>query len=316
MIRPRKAGRTRRNPAHECDPVDVRRRPTGDRGEAFSGRKAIRHRKFPQLFREFRGVRAGRPGIRRGIPSRAGAPSGEIRDNGLTRTRSIFLLLAAVLLASRLCHVHILWEGDTLPLAAAGQMLHGKVLYRDIWFDKPPLTAAFYLLSGARPGWPLRLLDAAVCAAGLLDRMAASRATCGRSAKACGPPALLGFFLIFDFPAAVIPVASDLLMLAPHLAAVWMACARPPVLERRPGGRGSLDQPQGGDGAGDLRHLGARRNPVDGRGLRGGLRRGGRLAVERRARWRHIGKRSGRGAGSTPAARSSSLRCGTAWSAP
>src|SRR6185312_11896051 len=34
---------------------------------------------------------------------------------------------------------------------------------------------------------------------------------------------LLGFFLIFDFPASAIPLASDLLMLAPHLAAVWMA---------------------------------------------------------------------------------------------
>ncbi len=34
---------------------------------------------------------------------------------------------------------------------------------------------------------------------------------------------LLGFFLVFDFPAAVIPLASDLLMLAPHLAAVWLA---------------------------------------------------------------------------------------------
>src|SRR5207248_7478960 len=39
---------------------------------------------------------------------------------------------------------------------------------------------------------------------------------------------LLGFFLIFDFPAAAIPLASDLLMLAPHLAAVWMAWRKRP----------------------------------------------------------------------------------------
>ncbi len=39
---------------------------------------------------------------------------------------------------------------------------------------------------------------------------------------------LLGFFLIFDFAAAVIPAASDLLMLAPHVAAVWLAWKRGP----------------------------------------------------------------------------------------
>ena len=40
-------------------------------------------------------------------------------DHGLTRTRSIFLLLFALLLAARLCHVDILWAEETLPLAAA-----------------------------------------------------------------------------------------------------------------------------------------------------------------------------------------------------
>jgi hypothetical protein len=57
-----------------------------------------------------------------------------------------FATLFALLVASRLCHLRILWEGDTLPLAAAQQMLHGKTIYRDIWYDKPPLVAAFHLL--------------------------------------------------------------------------------------------------------------------------------------------------------------------------
>jgi hypothetical protein len=39
----------------------------------------------------------------------------------------------------------------------------------------------------------------------------------------------LGFFLIFDIPSSVIPLAADLLMLAPHLAAVWMAYRRRPL---------------------------------------------------------------------------------------
>jgi hypothetical protein len=40
---------------------------------------------------------------------------------------------------------------------------------------------------------------------------------------------LLGFFLVFDFPSSAIPLAADQLMLAPHLAAVWMAYRRRPL---------------------------------------------------------------------------------------
>ena len=78
----------------------------------------------------------------------------------MSKTRLFFALLFALLLASRMCHTGILWEGDVLPLAAAGQMLDGQVLYRAIWYDKPPLAPAFHLLSAGGPGWPLRLADA------------------------------------------------------------------------------------------------------------------------------------------------------------
>ena len=49
---------------------------------------------------------------------------------------------------------------EDLPLAAALQMMHGSVLYRDIWFDKPPLVAAVYLLWGAQIGPVLRVAGA------------------------------------------------------------------------------------------------------------------------------------------------------------
>jgi len=139
----------------------------------------------------------------------------------------VLLLLGAALLASRMCHVGILWEGDTLPLAAAEQMLHGRVIYRDIWFDKPPLLPATYLLWGARPGWLLRLGDGlyAWLACWLAYRFARDLWS---EREGLWAATLLGFFLIFDFPSAVIPVASDLLMLAPHLAAVWMASTHRP----------------------------------------------------------------------------------------
>lgn len=145
----------------------------------------------------------------------------------MKKTWLLFLLLAALLGASRLCHVRILWEGDTYPLAAARQMLHGKVLYRDIWFDKPPLLPAAYLLWGARAGWALRLAGAlyALLACWVAFAFARGLWSVREGMWAAG---LLGFFLVFDFPAGVLPLASDQLMLAPHLAAVWMAWKRRP----------------------------------------------------------------------------------------
>jgi hypothetical protein len=136
-------------------------------------------------------------------------------------------VLAALLIGGRLCHTRILWEGDTLPLAAAAQMAHGQALYRDVWYDKPPLVPAFYLFSGARPGWGLRLEGAlyALLACWLAYRFARDLWSEREALWAAG---LLGCFLVFDFPSAVIPAASDLLMLAPHLGAVWMAHRRRP----------------------------------------------------------------------------------------
>lgn len=142
--------------------------------------------------------------------------------SGHLNRRVLFLSLLAVLVASRMCHVHILWEGDSYPLAAARQMLHARMLYRDLWFDKPPLLPLAYLLCGAQAGWPLRLADAlyALAACWVAYRFARQRWSEREGVWAAG---LLAFFLVFDVPSSVIPVASDLLMLAPHLAAVWLA---------------------------------------------------------------------------------------------
>lgn len=138
-----------------------------------------------------------------------------------------FAMLFALLVASRLCHLEILWAEENLPMAAAQQMVYGKTLYRDEWFDKPPIIAAFYVPIGARPGWPLRLAGALyallVCWISYLFARDLWSPTEGFWAAG-----LAGFFLIFDLPSAVIPVASDLLMLAPHLAAVWLAWKEKP----------------------------------------------------------------------------------------
>ncbi len=137
-------------------------------------------------------------------------------------SRVVFGLLLLLLLASRVCHVGVLWAEEDLPLAAAVQLLHGKFLYRDFWFDKPPLTAAVNVLWGAGMGWPLRLAGAlwVLAACGLIYQFA--RKLWGEREGITAACALC-FFLTFGIPAAVIPLAADLLMLVPHLAAVYLA---------------------------------------------------------------------------------------------
>lgn len=144
------------------------------------------------------------------------------------KLRLFFLVLFALLMAARLCHVEILWAEETLPLAAAQQMRAGKVLYRDIWFDKPPFAPVFYRVLGGEAGWPLRLAGALYALLCCWIAWGFARDLWG-GREGVWSAGLLGFFLIFDFPSSVIPLAADLWMLAPHLAAVWMAYRQRPL---------------------------------------------------------------------------------------
>ena len=136
---------------------------------------------------------------------------------------AIFLLL----LAAHLCHSGVLWEGDNLPLASALQMTHGDVLYRDVWFDKPLLVPAVYLLWGAQAGPVLRIAGAlyALLACWLAFALAARVWT---SREGYYAAALFAFFLTFDTHSAVLPLAADMLLLAPHLAAVLLVYRKQP----------------------------------------------------------------------------------------
>jgi len=111
---------------------------------------------------------------------------------------------------------------EAYPTAAAIQLLDGKSLYRDVWFDKPPLLAHTYLLWGAQIGVPLRVAGAVfifLCC--LMTRKFALEVWGRREGLAA---ALLGgFFLTFGIPSAVMALAPDLLMILPHLAAVFLA---------------------------------------------------------------------------------------------
>ncbi len=137
------------------------------------------------------------------------------------RTRLFFAVLFLALLAAHLCHVRVLWTEEGLPLAAARQMLYGKALYRNIWFDKPPLVPLASLLWGARIGFVLRVAGAVyVFTCCFVAWLFAKQWGRREGFWAAG---LLGFVLTFDTPSAVLPLAADLLLVLPHLAAVYLA---------------------------------------------------------------------------------------------
>ena len=144
-------------------------------------------------------------------------------------TARLFAAILLVLLAAHLCHTRVLWAEEGLPMAAARQMAEGKTLYREAWFDKPPLVPAVYLLWGVRDGVPLRIAGAVydLLACWLAFLIARKRYSVAAGHWAA---ALMAFFLIFDTASAVIPLAADLLMLVPHLGAIWFAVSRRPLL--------------------------------------------------------------------------------------
>lgn len=139
-----------------------------------------------------------------------------------------FALLFVFLLLTRLCHSGIVWVEEAYPAAGAIQILYGKLPYRDFWFDKPPLTPILYLLWGATTGFPLRV-------AGALFAFACCFAAYRLARQLWGPregivaASLLAFFLTFDVPSAMMALAPDLVMLLPHLVAVYLAASGRPV---------------------------------------------------------------------------------------
>jgi 4-amino-4-deoxy-L-arabinose transferase-like glycosyltransferase len=139
--------------------------------------------------------------------------------NSRRRWVLLFAAIFAVTLALRLCHVRILWADEDYHLAAGIQTLHGKLLYRDLWYDKPPLAALVYAAMGAFPGWPLRLFDAVFVLAVAIAvwRFARDLWSEREAAIAAG---LMAFFLNFDLAAAVIPIVPDMFLLLPAVLAV------------------------------------------------------------------------------------------------
>lgn len=150
-------------------------------------------------------------------------------SSAVPRGAAFWAVCSALVLGVRMCHVNVLWVDEAYGLAAARRMLEGAALYRDIWFDKPPLYAWIYLAWGAQTGWPLRLAGAlfVLLCCWLAGRVAATLFGPRESWYAA---AGMAFFLSFDHPVAVLSLAPDLLLIPFALGAVWAIAANRPGL--------------------------------------------------------------------------------------
>jgi hypothetical protein len=153
-------------------------------------------------------------------------------------------LLFLFLLATRLCHSGIIWVEEAYPATAAIQMLSGKTIYRDFWFDKPPLTPLLYLLWGAQTGPFLRLAGAVFLFACCLMAWRFAR-DLWTGTEGLIAAALLAFFVTFEVPSAAMALAPDLVMLLPHLAAVYLASRNKPLASGLVAGLAMLVNPKG-----------------------------------------------------------------------
>ena len=149
---------------------------------------------------------------------------GDSRNNHNMPRRAWWLAMVGVVVAAHLCEVGVLWVEEGYPLAAAREMLRGKALYREIWFDKPPLFPAAYLLWGAQTGVALRVAGAALAVLAAWAAGRAARAFWGER-EALWAAGLTAFFLTFDTHSAVMALTPDLLSVPLHFAAVGLAAA-------------------------------------------------------------------------------------------
>nr|MCU0227706.1 hypothetical protein [Bryobacterales bacterium] len=132
------------------------------------------------------------------------------------------LLCVALLALGRFAHVGVLWVDEAYGMAAARALLDGQVLYREVWFDKPPLYAWVYLLVGGLPGIWLRVLGTGFGMLCCWLSYGAARALFGEW-EGRGAALLMAFFLVFATPAAVASLAPDALTIPFALGMAWLA---------------------------------------------------------------------------------------------
>ena len=141
----------------------------------------------------------------------------------------IWATAAVVVVLSRLAHQNILWIEEAYGIAAARELVAGKELYREIWFDKPPGYALYYASFGAQTGFVLRLIASLFV---LLTAWTASVAAGNLWSSRERTPAFVFtcFALTFWIPSAVQAVTPDLLILPLLLGSLGALLACQPLL--------------------------------------------------------------------------------------
>lgn len=157
---------------------------------------------------------------------------------------AVWAAIVVLVVAARLTHADLLWVEEAYGAAAAAQLLDGKVLYRDVWFDKPPLYALVYLLWGAHTGFALRLAGSAwVLLACIAAYLFARHQWSEREGLIAA--ALLAFYLTFGLPSAVMALAPDLLAIPFHLGAMLCAARGQALAAGALSGAATLANPKG-----------------------------------------------------------------------
>ncbi len=134
------------------------------------------------------------------------------------------LLLLALCFLLRVFYASLVWADEGLWFTAGQEILRGKILYREIWFDKPPALALVYVLLFA-PGVAqlavVRLATILYAFAVSLFLWKMGRTFWGE-AEGRTAALLYAFYNATYLQSQVQPLAADHLMLLPYLASGFL----------------------------------------------------------------------------------------------
>jgi hypothetical protein len=136
------------------------------------------------------------------------------------RRRSFFLLLFGTCLITRVFYFAYVWADEGLWFTVAQEMLRGKILYREIWFDKPPALAVVFEALFALGSHPLLVVRffTVIYAFGVCLLLWHMGRTFWSEREGRLAALAYAFYNATYLQSQVQPLAGDHLMLLPYLA--------------------------------------------------------------------------------------------------
>ena len=169
----------------------------------------------------------------------AAPPRHETGSESHSHRRTVFKVFAAIVVVTfllRIFYAGHLYQDDGLWFTAAEELRRGKVLYRDIYFDKPPaialIYAALFKLFGAHI-LTIRLFTIVYAIAVSATLYVFGRRFYGERIGRIAA-AMFAVFSTIYATGHVQGLNTDFLMVLPHTAAAyWLLCSRDDVFGRR-----------------------------------------------------------------------------------